>query len=486
MTVHDAFRDRYGSYVDGEERPGDETFTVFDPATGDPLTAVTEAGPEGVDAAVEAAQAAQDEWADRDPVERGRALREVADRFRAEAERFAAIETVDCGRPTGESRGLMHAAAGFFEYYAGMADKVEGETIPVPGDRHNYTVREPLGVIGVILPWNGPLLLGARSIPAALACGNAVVVKPAPEAPVSTLEFAALVDDVLPSGVFNVVPGDGPTTGAALVEDDRLGRVMFTGSREVGRTVLRSAADNIVPVGLELGGKNPNVVFPDADVDRVVEDSLRAFYNAGQVCFAPTRLFVHESIYEDVLGPFADAVRDMTVGPGVENPDLGPLITPEAQERVAGYVEEAVADGARVRVGGGIPREAGNFYAPTILENVADDAPVACDEVFGPVIVAHSFESESEVVRRANAVDYGLNAVVWTNDLARAHRVAGNVEAGSVTVNEYPASFAQAPSGPYKESGLGREKGKQAVEEYTNLKNVNVSLSGETDTLFEE
>jgi len=486
--MHEEFRDRYGIYVDGEERidRDEDTFTVFDPSTGDPLTEVTESGPEGVDRAIESAATAQREWADRDPVERGRLLREVADRLREEAERFAAIETVDCGRPTSESVGLIHAAAGFFEYYAGMADKVEGETIPVAGERHNYTVREPLGVIGVVLPWNGPLLLGARSIPAALACGNSVVAKPAPEAPVSVLEFADLVAEVLPPGLVNVVPGDGPTTGGALVEDDRLGRVMFTGSREVGRTVLEAAAENIVPVGLELGGKNPNVVFPDADVDRVVEDSLRAFYNAGQVCFAPTRLFVHESIYEDVLGPFVEAIEGMTVGPGVEDPDIGPLITPEAQDRVAGYVDEAVADGARVRVGGEVPREAGNFYAPTVLEDVDDDAPVACDEVFGPVIVAHSFETEAEVVRRANDVDYGLNAVVWTNDLARAHRVAGDIEAGSVTVNEYPASFAQAPSGPYKESGLGREKGQQAVEEYTNLKNVNVSLSGETDKLFEE
>lgn len=478
-------RDRYGYRVDGEERTGEESFTVFDPGTGDPFTEVTESGPAGVDEAIASAQDALDAWADYDPVERGELLRELAGRLHDEADRLARIETVECGRPLGESMGLLPAAAGFFDYYAGMADKIEGETIPVPGDRHNYTVREPLGVIGIVLPWNGPTLLGARSVPAALACGNTVVVKPAPEAPVAVLELAEIVDEVLPEGVFNVVPGDGPRTGAALTEDDRLGRVMFTGSREVGKQVLESAAPNVVPVGLELGGKNPNVVFPDANVDKVIEDSVKAFYNAGQVCFAPTRLFIHDSVYEEVLGRLVDRVEGMTIGPGLENPDIGPLITEEARDRVAEYVKDAVDDGARLRAGGVIPRETGNFYAPTILDRVDDDAPVSCEEVFGPVLAVHSFSSESEVVRRANDVDYGLNAVVWTNDLSRAHRIAGAIEAGTVTVNEYPATFAQAPSGPYKESGLGREKGQQAIEDYTNLKNVNVSLTDEPDDLLE-
>lgn len=481
-----AFNGPYGYRAGGSEYDSETWFTVYDPGTEDSLAQVAESDEAGVNEAITAAEEALAEWADTDPGDRGQLLQAVATRVREEAERLARIETLECGRPLGESMGLLAAAAEFFEYYAGMPDKIEGDTIPVPGKRHNYTVREPLGVIGIVLPWNGPTLLGARSIPAALACGNTLVVKPAPEAPIAIMELGRILDDVLPEGVFNVVPGDGPTTGAALTGDPRLDRVMFTGSRDTGSIVMQSAAENIVPVGLELGGKNPNVIFPDAPLEKAIEDSMKAFYNAGQVCFAPTRVFIHESIYDRVLDRLIDRAEKMTIDVGMNTPDLGPLITAAARDRVVDYVDEAIENGGRLRTGGEIPRETGHFYEPTIVDQVSDDEPISCEEVFGPVLTAYSFATEAEVIGRANDVEYGLNAVVWTRDLARAHRVAGELEAGTVTVNEYPGTFAQAPSGPYKQSGIGREKGQQAIEDYTNLKNVNVSLTDTPDNRFEE
>ncbi|NHN59856.1 MULTISPECIES: aldehyde dehydrogenase [Halorussus] len=470
----------YGCYIDGEERPGEDAFAVLDPSTNDPVATAAEGGREGIDAALSAAEGALPEWRAMDPSDRGRLLREVADAVRERADDLAELGTAETGRPLRESRLFARNGAKYLDYYAGLTDKIEGKSVPVGEGYLDYTRLEPLGITGQIIPWNAPALLSLRGIAPALACGNAVVAKPAPEAPLVATEIARIASEAgLPDGVWNVVPGDGATTGAALTGSDRVDKVVFTGSVETARAVMKSAADHLTPVGLETGGKSPSLVFPDADLDSAVEDTLGVFAMAGQVCFATTRVFVHEDVYDEFADRVAAATEELTTGPGTEDPDVGPLITREARDRVAAYVTEAVEDGpGRVLAGGEIPREAGNFYAPTVVEGVPDDAPLSCDEVFGPVFTLYEFSDEDEAVRRANDTRYGLYATVWTRDLARAHRVAGRLEAGSVSVNEFPVTPPQAPFGGYKESGIGREKGTQAIREYTQTKNVVVSLDG--------
>lgn len=466
-----------GVFIGGSSRGGIESFSVHDPATNEQLATVAEAGQPGVEAAVTDSQEALVEWQGLEPRERGRALRALADAIREHSDRLARIETAENGRPISQSRSLVTGSAEYFEYYAGLVDKIEGETIPVAGDYLDYTVREPLGVTGHLVPWNVSLKLGARSFAPALACGNTVVAKPAPEAPLSLLAFAEIATEAgLPDGVFNVVPGDGPRTGAALTGDERVRGLVFTGSRPTGEIVGRAAIERMVPTALELGGKSPNIVFPDADLDRAAQDTLKAFGNAGQICHAGTRVFVHDDVYDEFVDDLIDRAEAMSIGPGESDPDLGPLITRGAREEVADAVDQAVEAGARLRCGGHVPRDEGNYYAPTLVDEVDDDAALSCGELFGPVLALYRFDTEQEVIERANNTRYGLYAVVWTNNLSRAHRVAGAIEAGSIAVNEYPATFVEAPFGGYKQSGLGREKGLQAVEHYTQIKNVAVRL----------
>lgn len=461
-----------------DARGEQDVLNVTDPATNRLVASVVKSGDSGVDAAVSVASEAVEAWQGFDPAERGRVLRQIADRLRDETDRLARVETAETGRPISTSRHLVASAADYFDYYAGLTDKVEGETIPVPGDRLNYTVREPLGVTGHLVPWNASLLLGARSIAPAMASGNVVVAKPAPEAPLSLLAFERLAAAAgLPDGAVAVAPG-GAETGRALTRHEGVDGLVFTGSRETGKEVMRAAADNVTPVNLELGGKSPSLVFADADVTQAAEDTVGVFSNAGQVCYATTRIFVHEDVY----GPFVDALvgltESLTVGPGVADFDIGPLISRDARDRVAASVDEAVDDGATILAGGRIPEDTddGNFYEPTLLTDVDDDDPVAREELFGPVATVHEFSSEAEAIQRANDTEYGLYAALWTDSLDRAHRVAGELEAGTVSVNEYPATFPQAPFGGYKESGIGREKGQQALEHYTQLKDVTVQL----------
>ncbi len=479
--------ERYDAIIDGEFRSTAETFAVSDPATNEPIASVAKCGPEAVDAAVTAAEDATEEWEGVDPVRRGQLLHDIAGLIRENVDRYARIETAETGRPISQSRGNVRDAAGYFEYYAGLTDKIEGETIPLPGERLDYTLREPLGVTGHIVPWNAALVLGARSLGPALACGNTAVVKPAPEAPLSLLTFCAdLFELGIPDGVVNVVPGDGGTTGATLTGDSRLGKIIFTGSRTTGTAVMRAAAENVVPVGLELGGKSPSIVFPDADLEAAIEDTVKVFFNSGQICFATTRVFVHEDVYGRFVDDLAERTAALEVGPGREDPDVGPLVSPDAQRRVADSVEAALEDGARAVAGGEIPREEGNYYAPTVIEGVGDDHEVSRTELFGPVLSVYPFTEEAEAIERANDTDYGLYGAIWTERLDRAHRVAADLDAGSITVNEYPATFPQAPFGGYKQSGIGREKGRQAVQEYTELKNVSIALGDTPGAVFEK
>jgi aldehyde dehydrogenase (NAD+) len=484
MTID--LNEQYGLYIDGEQREGNETFDVYDPATDELLTTVSEAGREGVNEAIRAAEDAVSKWIQVGHVERGQVLRDISNALRVEQEHLARIETAETGRPISESQSIVTDAISLFDYNAGLTDKVQGDTIPVPGERLNYTVREPLGVTGHIVPWNAAFILGARSIAPALAFGNTAVVKPSPEAPLSLLEMARIMHQAgLPSGVLNVVPGDGARSGAALTNDTRLGGLVFTGSRTTGKVVMKNAANNITPVGLELGGKNPSIIFPDADLEKALEDTLKVFSNTGQVCYATSRLFIHDEIYDDFIERLIEQVSSLNFGPGAEDYDLGPLITSEARGQVANYVTTAVDNGARLLTGGYIPDRPGNFYPPTVIDEIGDDTPISCEEVFGPVLTMYRFEEESEVIERANDTDFGLYAAVWTNDLTRAHQVTSALEAGTISVNEYPATFPQTPFGGYKQSGIGREKGIQAMDHYTQRKNVTIALGDTPRALFE-
>lgn len=473
----DAIADRYELFLDGQWAVGEESFEVTDPATNDTLASVSSGNEADVDMAVHTADDALEDWTKINPAERGHLLRDISNAIRDEADKLARIETAESGRPLSESQMLISGTVGLFEFFAGMTDKIQGETIPVQEGRLNYTVREPLGVTAHIIPWNSAAIIGARSIAPALASGNTVVAKPAREAPLSTLEIARIANDAgLPDGVVNVVPGKGSTVGAALTSHEGVHGIVFTGSLGVGKTVMKAAADNVVPVELELGGKSPSIVFDDADLDNALENVLRVYDNTGQICFSTNRLFVHDAIYDEFVSRLADEVRELKYGPGIEDRDLGPVISPEAREDIHSYVEGAKSEGAEILAGGEIPTGPGNFYPATLVADVDDDQAIACDEVFGPVMTAHRFSDESEVIKRANDTNYGLFAAVYTTDLGRAHRVASEIEAGNVVVNEYPATAPQVPFGGYKESGIGREKGMQAIDHYTQLKNVAVDV----------
>ena len=472
--------DTSGIFIDGAFQDGEDAIAVEDPATGEAVAAIAEAGQTGVEMAIDAAQAAQAEWIGLAPAERGRILRAFADAIADHADELAELTTLENGRPISQSRGMMNSTPGYLEYYAGATDKLEGQTIPVPAGQHAFTQREPLGVSGQILPWNAPVLLCARGVAPALAAGNGVVVKPAPEAPFGVARMAELGTEAgLPAGLFNVVPG-GAETGEALSTNGRIDEITFTGSVATGKHVGKAAVDNIVPMALELGGKSPAVVFDDADIEDAVDGAIHAIsFISGQVCFATTRIFVQSGIYDAFREQFIEAVADLTVGPGADDPDVGPLISSDGLAKVEGYVSEALENGSVASVGGTPLDRDGHFFEPTVIEGASDDDPISCDEVFGPVLNLYEFESEEEAIRRANDTEFGLYATVWTNTLDRAHRVANAIEAGSVMVNQYAGSYPQTPFGGYKNSGIGREKGFQALEHYTQLKTVNIDFDSD-------
>ncbi|WP_144905995.1 aldehyde dehydrogenase family protein [Halobellus captivus] len=467
----------YGCFIDGEWRSIGEQFPVFDPTTQERITTVYDGGPEAIDESIRSAQESLERWNGLSAQDRGEILSGVANALRSEKEHLAKVETRESGRPLSESRYLVELGIDNFDYFAGLADKIEGKTIPVSGDRLDYTLQEPLGVTGHIIPWNASFVLASRSIAPALTCGNTVVAKASPETPLSLLEMARIANEAgLPDGVFNTVAGDGARTGAALTNDDRIRKLVFTGSRATGETVMKAAAENVVPVSLELGGKGPCIVFPDADIEQALSDMVNVFMNTGQICFATTRLFVHDDIYEEFINEFAKAVSELEYGPGIEDHDLGALISAEAQNNVDSMVKQAVSNGGRVLAGGELPDSTGHFYPATLVDEVADDALISCEEIFGPVLTAYRFEDEESVIKRANDTRYGLSAALWTGNLSRAHRIAEDIDAGTIMINEYPAVFTAAPFGGYKASGIGREKGVQALDHYTQTKNVSVSI----------
>jgi acyl-CoA reductase-like NAD-dependent aldehyde dehydrogenase len=458
---------------------------VVNPATEEVVAAVAAAEPADVEAAVQAARAAlAGPWGAMSARERGRLVRRLADRLLERVDEVARLETVHNGKPISESRHIeIPAAAECFEYYAGWADKVMGETIPVKGNHLTYTLREPLGVVAAIVPWNFPLLLAAWKVAPALACGNTVILKPASQTPLTAIALGEIAVEVgLPPGVLNVITGAGSTVGQAIVEHPGIDKVAFTGDTSTGKAIMRSAADTLKKITLELGGKSPNIVLPDADMEAAIRGAtIGIFYGKGEVCAAGSRLLVDRSIKNEFIDKLAGRVRKMVPGDPMDpKTRFGAIASKKQLETVMRYVESGKQEGATLVAGGSradIGTGKGYFFQPTVFADVQPDMTISREEIFGPVLAAIEFADLDEAIARANDSPYGLAAGVWTRDIKKAHYVARRLQAGTVWVNTYNQYDTAAPFGGYKQSGFGREMSAHALEHYTQVKSVWVDLN---------
>jgi phenylacetaldehyde dehydrogenase len=471
----------------------EQSLDSINPATGRPLSRIAAGNEADVDRAVTAARTALEDgpWPSLSPLERGQVLLGIADIVEAHADELALIESLDNGKPVSVARAVdVGTTIKLFRYFGGWPSKFEGSTIPVSprgGLRVlNYTVHEPVGVVGAIVPWNFPMSMASWKLAPALATGNTVVLKPAEETSLSTLRLAELMTEAgLPPGVVNVVTGVGSVVGGHLAAHPGVDKIAFTGSTEVGRLVARAATGNLKKVSLELGGKSPHIVLPDADPEAVAAAAAEGiFFNQGQTCTAGSRLYVHEGIYDDVMASLTEHARSLVVGPGQDpRTQMGPLVSARQLETVQSYLRSGVTQGAVVAAGGGRPdglpaeNEDGYFLEPTVLTETDHSMTVVREEIFGPVLVAMRWKDVDDLVAKANDSPYGLAAGVWTNDLTQAHRIAAAIKAGTVWVNCYNLTDPASPFGGYKQSGWGREMGRQVLEEYTETKSVWVNLT---------
>ena len=470
--------------IDGKwcDSKSGKTFETINPATEELIANVAEGDAADIDLAVKAARKAFDTgpWRKTDARDRGRLMNKFADLIESHIDELAELETLDNGKPISESRHAdLPLVIDCFRYYAGWADKIHGQTIPIRGRYFCYTKREPVGVAGQIIPWNFPMLMVAWKWGPALAAGCTIVMKPAEQTPLSCLRMGELAMEAgFPAGVINVVPGFGEAAGDALVKHRAVDKIAFTGSTEVGQIIMRNAAETLKRVTLELGGKSPNIVFADADVDKAVEGALTAMYlNQGQCCCAGSRQFVQDSIYDQFIDKLAKKVAARKLGdPFDPKTEQGPQVDKTQYDRIMGFIEHGRSQGARCVTGGERFGDKGYFIKPTIFADVKDDMKIAVEEIFGPVLTVLKFKDIDEVVTRANTTDYGLAAAVWTRDIGKAHAIANRVRAGTVWINCYDVFDAAAPFGGFKQSGLGRELGEKALDNYTELKTVTVAL----------
>jgi phenylacetaldehyde dehydrogenase len=471
--------------IDGQRVDGAEgaTFDVFNPATGELLTRVAEARAEDVDRAVKAARRAFESgpWRAMKPAERARVLWRLGDLLLENADELGGLETLDNGKPYLQAKGGdVPAAAGLFHYMSGWATKLEGATIPIsfPGQFHTFTRREAVGVVGLIVPWNFPLTIAAWKVAPALAAGNTVVLKPSEVTPLTALRLGELALEAgIPEGVLNVVPGFGADAGAALTAHPDVDKVSFTGSTTTGRAIMQAAVGNIKKLTLELGGKSPDIIFGDANLEQAIQGAADGiFYNQGEACAAGSRIYAHRSVYDEVVAGVSKAAEAIKVGDGFDPSSfIGPLVSKQHHEKVTGYVDLGREEGT-VAAGGAYEKDGGYFVSPTVFTDVTDQSRVVREEIFGPVVSILPFDDTDEVIRRANDTRYGLTAGVWTESMSTAHRMADALRAGTVWVNCYGVFDAAMPFGGYKESGWGREMGGIVLDDYTESKTVCIKV----------
>jgi aldehyde dehydrogenase (NAD+) len=460
-----------------------KTFDTIHPATEEVICKVAEGDKADVDAAVDAAREAFDNgpWRSMDARDRGALIYKLAELIEEEAEELAALETLDNGKPINDSRAAdIPLVIDCLKYYAGWADKIQGKTIPIRGEYFCYTRREPVGVVGQIIPWNFPALMAAWKWGPALAAGCTIVMKPAEQTPLTCLRMARLAQKAgIPDGVINVVPGYGPTAGAALVAHPGVDKIAFTGELSTAKIIQKAAAETMKRLTFELGGKSPNVIFADADLDAAVEGAHFALYfNQGQCCCAGSRLFIEQKVYDEVIDRIAEKNKSTKIGdPFDPQTQQGPQVDKAQFDKILKYVEYGKQDGAKCVTGGKRHGSKGYYVEPTLFAGVTDEMRIAREEIFGPVMSALKFKNVDEIIQRSNDTNFGLAAAVWTRDVAKAHRYAKEVRAGTVWVNCYDVFDAAAPFGGFKESGLGRELGEAGLDNYTESKTVTVSLN---------